>query len=167
MTTAPSIAGHAPIPELIRAYLAADYRWQHDGDWHDLHIGLPAPALELLYPDIDTFGLMSAWNPYSLERIEMANRDADRVLHDALIATGRPFCAAFASATNRSWREPSWVVMGFSVGEFDALSRRHRQLGTLWWTRGAPVRLRVDAARRDDVCDDEHVDWLRPDASTA
>lgn len=161
MTIAPSMAGHAPIPGLIRAYLLADYRWQHEGDWHDLHIGLPAPAIELLYPDVDGFGLLSAWNPHSVERTEMANRDADRILHDALVASGHPFCAAFASAPNRSWREPSWVVMGFAVAGFDALSRQHGQLGTLWWTRGRPVRLRVDAARPGDFEDDEYIDWLR------
>jgi len=161
MTTISRIAGHAPVSELVRSYLAADYRWQHEGDWHDLHIGLQTPALELLYPDVDAFGFLSAWNPYSVEQTEMVNRDADRVLHDALIASGRPFCAAFASATNRSWREPSWVVMGFPVAEFDALSRQHGQLGTLCWTRGHPVRLRVDATRPDDFGDDEHIDWLK------
>src|SRR3546814_8228206 len=54
MTTLPADTVHATISELVRAYLAADYRWQHDGDWHELHIGLQAPALELLYPDRGT-----------------------------------------------------------------------------------------------------------------
>jgi hypothetical protein len=162
MTTQPAIAGHAPIRELVGAYVAADYRWQHGGDWHDLHVGLPAPALELLHPDLDTFGLLSAWNPHSVEQTELANRTADRMLHEALAATGLPFCAAFASAPNRSWREPSWVVMGFSVAHFDALSRKYGQLGTLWWTRGKPVRLRVDAVRPEDAGNEEYVDWLRP-----
>jgi hypothetical protein len=161
MTTSARVTGHAPIAELVRAYLLADYRWQHEGDWHDLHIGLPTPAIELLYPDVDGFGLVSAWNPYSVECTEIANREADRALHDALAASGRPFCAAFASAPNRSWREPSWVVMGIALAEFDALSRRYRQLGTLWWTRGQPVRLRVDAARPAGFEDDHHVDWLQ------
>jgi len=52
-------------------------------------------------------------------------------------------------------------VMGFPVAEFDALSRQHGQLGTLCWTRGHPVRLRVDATRPDDFGDDEHIDWLK------
>ena len=49
--------------------------------------------------------------------------------------------------------------MGFRLEHFDALSRQYAQLGTLWWTRGKPVRLRVDAARPKDY-DDERVDWL-------
>lgn len=161
MAASPDPSQHAPIAELVRAYLAADYRWQHEGDWHDLLIGLPAPALELLYPDIDTFGLTSAWNPHSVERTEIDNRNADHALHDRLIATGKPYCAAFASAPNRSWREPSWVLMGVDGETFDALAREYGQLGWLWWPRGAPVRLRVDAARPEAFEDGGFVDWLK------
>lgn len=161
MNSPPDISGHAPIADLVRAYLAADYRWQHEGDWHDLHVGLPAPAMELLHAGIDSFGLLSAWNPYSIERSEMTNRSADHALHDALIATAMPFCPAFASAPDRSWREPSWVVMGLQVEAFDALSQQFGQLGTLWWTRGTPVRLRVDARRPDEYDDDAYIDWLK------
>src|SRR3546814_15600446 len=74
MTTLPADTVHATISELVRAYLAADYRWQHDGDWHELHIGLQAPALELLYPDRGTFGMLSAWNPRSVDCTEAVNR---------------------------------------------------------------------------------------------
>jgi hypothetical protein len=161
------LAGSAPIADLVRAYLAAEYRWQHNGDWHDLHIGLQVPALELLYPDSRNFGLLSAWNPHSIECTELANRDADRALHQCLVDAGVPFLAAFASAPNRSWREPSWVVMDLPVERFDALSRKYGQLGTLWWTRGNPGRLRVDAARPADLDDDEHVDWLRSSEASA
>ncbi len=161
MTMSSPNFGAAPIADLVRAYLAAEYRWQHNSDWHDLHIGLQAPALELLFPDAGTFGLLSAWNPHSIECAELDNREADRALHQDLVATGAPFLAAFASAPNRSWREPSWVVMGLPVERFDALSRKYGQLGTLWWTTGQPGRLRIDAARPDGFDDDEHVDWLR------
>ena len=163
MSMSSPIAGSAPTSNLVRAYLAAEYRWQHGGDWHDLRIGLPAPALELLYPDAGSFGLLSAWNPRSVECTELANREADRALHQDLVVTDASFVAAFASASNRSWREPSWVVMGLPVERFDALSRKYGQLGTLWWTRGRPGRLRIDAVRPVDFADDEeHVDWLQP-----
>src|SRR5690606_365734 len=160
--TAPhaSAGDHAPLAELVPAYLAADYRWQHDGDWHDLRVGLQAPALELLYPDAASFGMLSAWNPHSVERSEAANREADALLHQELAATGLVFLPAFGSALDRSWREPGWVVVGMGVDGFDALSRRHGQLGTVWWTRGRAGRLRVDAARPPDFGDDEHIDWL-------
>ncbi len=145
---------------LAHSYLAADYRWTRDGDWHDVRIGLPAPGLEMCFPQCRTFGMLSAWNPWSAVRDEAVNRRADRELQDALLAHGTPFCAAFASAPNRSWREPSWVVMDMSEPVFTALQRRHGQLGTLWWTRGAPVRLRMDAARPSDIDADHDIDWL-------
>jgi uncharacterized protein DUF3293 len=153
------IAGSAPIAELVRAYLAAEYQWQHNGDWHDLRIGLPVPALELMYPDAGTFGLLSAWNPHSVECAESVNREADRALQRDLVEAGVPFLAAFSSASNRSWREPGWLVIDLPLDRFDALSRKYGQLGTLWWTRDRPGRLRIQAVRPAD-CEHEHVDWL-------
>lgn len=167
MTTLPAKAVHASIAELVRAYLAADYRWQHGGDWHDLRIGLQAPALELLYPDRGTFGMLSAWNPRSVECTDSANREADRALRDDLEAMGLPFLPAFASAFDRSWREPGWVVMGMNLGKFDALSRKYGQLGTLWWTYGQAGRLRVDASRPPGFADDAYIDWLRVEEPAA
>src|SRR3546814_11002013 len=111
MTTLPADTVHATISELVRAYLAADYRWQHDGDWHELHIGLQAPALELLYPDRRTFGMLSAWNPRSVECTDAVHRDADRALRDDLTATGQTFLPAFGSAPTTRTR----VVLGKRV----------------------------------------------------
>jgi hypothetical protein len=149
------------IAHLARAYLDADYRWELGGDWHDLRIGLPAPGLEMAHADADSFGFIAAWNPHSIERPESENRADDHALHQALIESGRPFRAAFASAPNRSWREPSWVVMGLPLEDFDALMRRFGQLGTLRWRPGEPVRLRMDAARPQGFEDDAYVDWLQ------
>jgi len=158
----PGIEGHLPIGALVHSYLVADYRWQHDGDWHDLRLGLPAPALEMLCPEVQTFGLLSAWNPHSIKFSEIDNRNADHALHDDLNDTGLHYCAAFASAPNRSWREPSWIVAGMAVEDFDALSRYYGQLGTIWWNRGELARLRIDAARPADFAHDESsIDWLK------
>jgi len=151
----------ARLVALLRAYLAAEYRWQRDGDWHDINIGLPAPGLELAYPHACTFGLISAWNPLSVERSTVENRRADDALCRELDATGHPYLPAFSSARNRSWREPGWLVMDMDAPSYDALSRRFGQLGALWWPAGAPVRLRMDAPRPTDLDDDDrYVDWL-------
>lgn len=158
--TSPQNMSSQQLTALARAYLTADYRWTKDGDWHDMRIGLPAPGLEMCFPHCRTFGMVSAWNPWSVVRDETTNRLADRTLQEALTAHGTPFCAAFASAPNRSWREPSWVVMDMADADFVALQRQHAQLGTLWWTRGAPVRLRMDTARPDGLDADADIDWL-------
>lgn len=150
------------VAALARAYREADYRWELGGDWHDLQIGLPAPGLEMTHPDAGSFGFLSAWNPWSVERQPAENRAADHALHEALQETGKPFHAAFASAPNRSWREPSWLVMGLTLDSFDALVRRFGQLGSLWWRPGEPVRMRMDAQRPPDFDEDAYIDWLRP-----
>lgn len=161
MPTLPQGDAIARIAYLARAYLDADYRWELAGDWHDLRVGLPAPGLEMAHPDACSFGFLSAWNPFSVERPEEENRTADHALHDALLASGLPFRAGFASAPNRSWREPSWVTMGMAVEQFDALARQFGQLGTLWWGSSAPVRMRMHAARPDQMQDDHYIDWLK------
>lgn len=152
------------VAGLLFAYLAADYRWQHDGHWHDLRIGLPAPGPELAYPDTDAFALLSAWDPQSVPRPEAANRRADQALHAALLASGRIFVPAFSSAPDRSWREPSWLVMDLAMDDLDALGRRFDQLGIVAWRRGEAVRLRMFAERPDRLDDPlerlAYVDWV-------
>ncbi|MGI8561048.1 MAG: DUF3293 domain-containing protein [Luteimonas sp.] len=166
MPTFPDATGaddprHQRIAALARAYLEADYRWELGGDWDDLRIGLPAPGLEMAHAGATSFGFVAAWNPWSIERVEADNREADHALHQLLLESGQPFRAAFASAPNRSWREPSWVVMGLPLQDFDALMRRFGQLGTLWWLPGEPVRLRMDAVRPPNFTDDAYIDWLQ------
>lgn len=152
------------ISNLLHAYLAADYRWQHDADWHDLRIGLPAPGPELVHGDATGFAVLSAWDPQSVPRPEPVNRRADQSLHDALLASGKIFVPAFSSAPDRSWREPSWMVMDLPMDDLDLLGRRFGQLGMLTWQRGQAVRLRMMAARPDRLDDPFEllgfVDWV-------
>jgi hypothetical protein len=154
-------ASEARIAELVRAYLAAEYRWEQDGEWLNLRIGDYAPAVRQHYPDARYFGLLSAWDPYSIPRPEPVNRTADDALHAALLASGRRYRPAFSSAPNRSWREPSWLVVDMPVSEFDALSRRHGQLATLYWSAQLPVRMRVDTMRPSAYEGHNAVEWLR------
>lgn len=148
------------IAELLEAYRGADYRCELDGEWHPLAIGRPTVRLEQAFPQASQFGLLSAWNPQSVMLPDGINRAADEMLHAALLQSGLSFRPGFSSARNRSWREPSWVVMDMALPLFDALARRFGQLGTLWWQRGEPVRLRMYVARPAamDPCDG--IDWL-------
>jgi Protein of unknown function (DUF3293) len=154
-------AGEARIAELVRAYLVAEYRWELDGEWLNLRIGTPATEVAQRYPDASRFGLLSAWDPFSIQRPESVNRDADDALQDDLLDSRRIFRPAFSSATNRSWREPSWLVVDMAAAEFDALSRRYGQLATLYWHTDEPVRMRVDAARPYSFAEHPAIDWLR------
>ena len=158
--TVPSPA-ESRIAALVQAYLAADYRWELDGQWFPMPVGARAPELEHAFPRAGNFGLLSAWNPHSVERADEENRAEDELLRAALAATGLPFRAAFSSARNRTWREPSWIVMDMPATELDALARRFGQLATVHAERGRTVRLRVYHAALPNAPGHELVDWVR------
>ena len=150
----------ARIAELLSAYCDADYRWELDGEWHPLVVGRPTHRLEQAFPQARRFGLLSAWNPQSVTLPEAINRSADEMLHAALLESGLAFRPGFSSARNRSWREPSWVVMDMALPVFDSLTRRFGQLGTLSWRRGEPIRLRMHATRPAAIAPHDQIDWL-------
>lgn len=156
----PPAVPEADVERLATAYLAAVYRWAHDGSWHDIRIGLPVPALELTHPGPACFGLLSAWNPWSQPRDEARNRSADEELEDELDRRGLHRIPSFSAAVNRSWREPGWIIFDIGTGELDALSRRFGQLGSLFWSRGRAVRLRMQARRPPGFDHALPVDWL-------
>jgi len=154
-----SLQNDLRIATLLDAYYAAEYRWELDGEWRQLRIGQTAAELEAFFPKSKRFGLLSAWDPQSIPRADSVNRRADEALHTALIASGLPFRPGFCSAPNRSWREPSWVVMDMTDVDFDGLALRYGQLGTLAWQRGQPVRLRMYAAQPLTAKPRDFVDW--------
>lgn len=153
------MVSEAEASRLAAAYVTAEYRWAREGDWHDLRVGLQAPGLELLHPEVESFGLLSAWNPWSQRRDEASNRREDEALAALLVARGFRHIPAFSSASNRSWREPGWVVFDIGAAELDELTRRFGQLGALWWRRGEAVRLRMQA-RRPAQPGHVAIDWL-------
>jgi hypothetical protein len=151
----------ARVSDLVHAYLAAEYRWAMGDDWLNLRIGEQAPEIARRFAEATQFGLISAWNPCSVERAEMVNRAADDALQQDLFDSGRIFLPAFSSAVNRSWREPSWLVVDLPLAQFDTLSRCYGQLATLHWAAQDRIRLRVDAARPHKFAHRADVDWLR------
>ena len=158
------IAGGGRVAELLHAYLEADYRWELAGEWHPLVVGRRAHRLEQAFPDAQRFGLLSAWNPQSVVLPHSLNREADLRLHAALEAAGVAFRPGFSAARDRSWREPSWVVMDMELALLDDLTRRFGQLATLSWRRGEPVQLRMHASRPALVPAHDAVAWLGDDA---
>jgi hypothetical protein len=148
------------IATLLRAYHAADYRWESSGRWHPISIGGAVPELEQAFPQSSSFGLLSAWNPHSVERPEAVNRAEDARLLAQLEDTGLVFRAAFSAARNRSWREPSWIVMDMPLDAFDALARDHGQLATVHAHRGGPARLRMYRGEPGGCPALDAVDWV-------
>lgn len=160
MTQRPAPVGETEAIRLATAYLGAHYRWACGSDWHDIRIGLPVPGLDLLHPDVRSFGLLSAWSPHSQPRDEDSNRQQDATLEAELEARGLRHIPAFSSAPNRSWREPGWVVFDIGTAELDDLGRRFGQLGALWWPRDVAVRLRMYVRRPEGFRRDTAIDWI-------
>lgn len=149
------------VTELLHAYLDADYRWELDGQWRHISIGAPAPEIDSAFPAAHRYALLSAWDPHSVVRQESINRQQDELLRLSILEQHYAGRAAFSSAPDRSWREPSWLVIDMPTTTLDALARRFGQLGTLSWERGQPVRLRMDAVRPEGFKPNGPIDWLR------
>jgi hypothetical protein len=156
---------NARIVALVQAYLDAEYRWEQLGEWRHLRVGEPASDIDDAFPDAGCFGLISAWNPQSVPRLDPKNRSADQAMHLQLIETGVICRPAFSSARDRSWREPSWMVVDVPADHQDTLARRFGQLGTLWWPRGEAVRLRLYTRQPLAASDHPFIDWFSPTPS--
>ncbi len=157
--TRPSLAA-SRVADLVEAYLASDYQWEFDGRWHPLRLGEVAADVEAAYPDGTSSGLLAAWNPCSIERPDAENRRADEELAAMLADSGMPHRAGFSAARNRTWREPSWIVMDMPLEAFDALAQAHGQLATVHARRGGQVRLRMYHPRPAGVPALDCVDWV-------
>lgn len=148
------------IAQLAASYLKADYRWEHDGVWHRLVIGEPAAELDAAFPDAKRFGLMTAANPGQQMRADIDNRSADRALQRRMDAQGLRYRPAFVAAPSRVWRAYNWLLVDPGIDAFDALARDFDQIGTLLWSRGTPVRLRMQASAPAACADHPWVDWV-------
>ncbi len=153
----PDLAHLATLPPI---YLAADYKWELDGEWRPLRIGERAVELEAAFADARSFGLMSGANPAHLQRSDPENRSADRALEQAVAALGLRYRPAFVAALGRSWKAYNWLLIDPPTDRFDALARRFGQIGTLLWAHGEPVRLRMHARRPETVPAHPFIDWL-------
>lgn len=151
----------ARTAELLDAYLKADYRWELDGHWRRFRVGDLVPEIDAAFPQARSFALLSAWDPHSQPRAESVNRAEDAALEQLIASMGYARRAAFSSAPDRSWREPSWMAVDMPPGVLDALAKRFAQLGTLGWERAQPVRLRMDAVPPPGRQAAAFVDWLR------
>lgn len=155
------------IAHLTRSYLAAEYRWEHDGVWLRLAIGQPAPDVDIAFPEASRFGLLTAANPGQQMRADIDNRSADRALQRRMDELGLRYRPAFVSAPNRVWRAYNWLLVAPDIDVFDGLARDFGQIGTLLWPREAPVRLRMQASAPPDGIATPWVDWVGPGLASA
>lgn len=146
---------------LCDAYLAAQYQARPQWQRVALRVGAPAAALEACLPGTPCFGMLSACNPGSHACAPGRNRTRQASLRLALAARGLRALPGLASDADGRWREAHWLVPGIPPDTLDALALCFGQLGTLYWQRGQPVRLRMAAARPAGWSAVACVDWLQ------
>ena len=157
MTEGPLATRIATLPDI---YMAAEYKWEHDGLWRPIRIGECAAELDAAFPDAVRFGMLTASNPGFAARGDTENRDADRLLQHELERLDLRHRPAVAIAHNRTWKAYNWLVIDPDVDAFDALARRFGQIGTLLWSRNSPVRLRMRAKRPETLMAHPAIDWI-------
>jgi hypothetical protein len=144
---------------LARAYAAAEYGVTVDGPPFELHVGAPAPGFESAWP-VSRYAFVTAWNPASSPQPGPANEAADARLRERLDRLGVDRMPAWAQAPDGRWREPGWLVADLPPAELDMLAREFGQAGTLCWSRGEPVRLRMLIAPPPGAAGLPCVDWV-------
>lgn len=145
--------------ELVRAYAAAEYGATVEGRTCALQVGAPAPAFESAWP-ASRYGFVTAWNPASSPQPDAANEEADTRLRARLDRLGAARVPAWAQAPDGRWREPGWLLADLPLHELDALAREFGQAGTLCWSQGEPVRLRMLMAAPANAAGLPCVDWV-------
>jgi Protein of unknown function (DUF3293) len=157
MTEGPLASRIARLPDI---YMAAEYKWEHDGQWRPIRIGQLAAELDATFSDAASFGMLTASNPGFVARGDAENRDADRLLQQELERLDLRHSPAVAIAHNRTWKAYNWLVIDPDMDAFDALAHRFGQIGTLMWRRNSPVRLRMRAKRPETLAEHPAIDWI-------
>jgi hypothetical protein len=116
-------------PVLLRKYEQTQYRVLAEGAEFLLPLGRPCAGLADLYRrhGAATAAFITAFTPYSQPVPEAQNVSANARLRDDLTAAGARLFDAVGSDPAGSWKEPSFLALGLSREEAEALGRAHRQ----------------------------------------
>jgi hypothetical protein len=147
------------LAALAAAFRNARYRVSALGDAGSVRVGATADALETALPG-RSFAFITAWNdgPAAAGRRDQAA--ADDLLAAGLDRLQVSRWRAIADDAQGAHREPGWLVEDLPLADLDRLARRFDQDGTLAWTRGSAVRLRMYHPRPADALPDRWVDWV-------
>lgn len=147
------------LARLAAAFRTTEYAVEIEGQRIPLRVGSSAERLEQRF-DAKRHGFITAWNPGSTPSSSLENKAADGALVVRLEALGVPHLRASARAENGDHYEAGWLVGDLDFGMLDVLAREFGQDGTLGWTRGQAVRLRMYHPQPAGKHDDIWTDWL-------
>jgi len=108
-----------------------------------LHVGEPNAGLDELLESHGerTAAFVTASNPGSKPRPAEENQAANRKLLESQRLLSRTCLEGEGRAPDRSWAEPSFLVLGIPLPEAEALGRRYGQNAILFCEKGRPPEL--------------------------
>ena len=115
--------GPAPDDALWDTYAGAHITCEVEGRTCRLR----GPAVDPLPAAAPVF-VLTAWNPGGVDRDQVANDDAERVLERELTSADALFWSALGHSPDDSWSEPGVAAAGFDRAGACALGERYGQL---------------------------------------
>lgn len=110
--------------------------------------------------DAGHYLFITAWNPCTRALSTAENHAADQQLQERLQQAGWRHHSALGCDTHGGAVEYGWVVLDMGMAESDALAREFGQAGTLYWSRGDRVRLRMLQACPPGWNSQDCIDWV-------
>jgi hypothetical protein len=152
------------VPESERARLASAWAAAHyfvtlgRREWL-FCTGLTAPEIERQLM-ADRYLFITAWNPPPGETPRADNDAAQARLEARVQALGLTLHPALGCDHRGGMAEYGCLVLDATLAQADALAREFGQGGTLCWSAGQPVRLRMMWPRPANADGDPHTDWV-------
>ena len=147
------------LAALAAAFRKARYQVPELRDAGAFGIGAIAGALESALP-ADRYAFITALNSDSESAPRIDNATADGELSARLDQLHATRIRAHAEDAQGAHHEAGWLVLDLPLPELDQLARRFDQDGTLAWTRGNAVRLRMYHPCPDDAAPALWTDWV-------
>ncbi|MDB6163751.1 MAG: hypothetical protein JWL98_1183 [Xanthomonadaceae bacterium] len=144
---------------LAAAFRNARYHVPELGVAGEVRVGTQPAALEAAL-GAEAFGFITAWDSSSKAEPRMDNDAADGALTAELERLGADHLRAYAEDAQGAHREQGWLVTDVPLPDLDRLARRFGQDGTLAWSRGEAVRLRMYRPRPADPAAELWTDWV-------
>jgi hypothetical protein len=116
-------------PILRRKYEETEYRVESRDAPLVLRVGRASRELAHLFRDrgVASAAFVSAFNPYSQPSDEAENAAANQRLEGELRQRRLVYLRGVGSDPQGNWREPSFLVLGITREEAEALGRAYRQ----------------------------------------
>lgn len=130
-------------PALLAAFHRTAYRVDDGPHRFVIRIGEPAPRVDALLEDhqFASAAYLTAANPLAKPLAAAENAHRNAALRHHAEATGARVLVGEGCAEDGTWAEPSFLVLGLSRAQADALADRFEQAAYVLLEHGRPPEL--------------------------